>query len=166
MRLPSCRVHESESELALAPSSRNQSRSFSRHQASPELKSRAQQIADLKRSANVSTSPANAAPGDATDPYDLLVIGGGATGAGVALDAATRGLRVAVVERDDFGSGTSSKSAKLVRGGVRYLKKAVWKLDYNQHKLVREALRERSYFLETAPHLSQWIPIMIPVDKW
>ena len=65
-------------------------------------------------------------------PYDLLIIGSGATGSGIALDAATRGLRVAVVERDDFGSGTSSKSTKLVHGGVRYLEKAIWELDYNQ----------------------------------
>ena len=66
------------------------------------------------------------------DGYDLLVIGGGATGCGIALDAATRGLKVAMVERDDFSSGTSSKSTKLVHGGVRYLEKAVWELDYNQ----------------------------------
>ena len=66
-------------------------------------------------------------------PYDLLIIGGGATGSGIALDAVTRGLRVAVVERDDFASGTSSKSTKLVHGGVRYLEKAVWDLDYNQY---------------------------------
>ena len=66
------------------------------------------------------------------EEYDLLVIGGGATGSGIALDAATRGLKVAVVERDDFSSGTSSKSTKLVHGGVRYLEKAVWELDYNQ----------------------------------
>ena len=68
----------------------------------------------------------------AEEPYDLLVIGGGATGAGIALDAATRGLRVALVERGDFASGTSSKSTKLVHGGVRYLEKAVWELDYSQ----------------------------------
>ena len=67
------------------------------------------------------------------EPYDLLVIGGGATGSGIALDAATRGLKVALVERDDFASGTSSKSTKLVHGGVRYLEKAVWELDYNQY---------------------------------
>lgn len=67
------------------------------------------------------------------EPYDLLVIGAGATGSGIALDAATRGLRVAVVERDDFASGTSSKSTKLVHGGVRYLEKAFWELDYNQY---------------------------------
>jgi glycerol-3-phosphate dehydrogenase len=70
---------------------------------------------------------------DNDEPYDLLVIGCGATGAGIALDAATRGLRVAVVERDDFSAGTSSKSTKLVHGGVRYLEKAVWELDYSQY---------------------------------
>jgi glycerol-3-phosphate dehydrogenase len=100
------------------------------------------------------------------DIYDLLVIGAGATGAGIALDAATRGLKVAIVERDDFASGTSSKSTKLVHGGVRYLEKAVWELDYNQYALVKEALRERKYFLDTAPHLSSWLPIMLPLDKW
>ena len=100
------------------------------------------------------------------EPYDLLVIGGGATGTGIALDAATRGLKVALVERDDFASGTSSKSTKLVHGGVRYLEKAVWELDINQYNLVKEALRERSYFLHTAPHLSSWLPIMIPLQKW
>ncbi len=100
------------------------------------------------------------------EPYDLLVIGGGATGSGIALDAVTRGLKVALVERDDFASGTSSKSTKLVHGGVRYLEKAVWELDYNQYALVKEALRERKYFLDTAPHLSMWLPIMIPLQKW
>lgn len=100
------------------------------------------------------------------ETYDLLVIGGGATGSGIALDAATRGLKVVLVERDDFASGTSSKSTKLVHGGVRYLEKAVWELDYNQYALVKEALRERKYFLDTAPHLSMWLPIMIPLQKW
>jgi len=94
----------------------------------PQVKSRDEQIADLKRSAG-----ANSTSGSGIDePYDLLVIGGGATGTGIALDAATRGLKVALVERDDFSSGTSSKSTKLVHGGVRYLEKAVWNLDYNQ----------------------------------
>ncbi|OJJ94614.1 hypothetical protein ASPACDRAFT_48652 [Aspergillus aculeatus ATCC 16872] len=122
----------------------------------PRIKSRLEQIEDLKRSAK----------GDTSEEYDLLVIGGGATGSGIALDAATRGLKVAIVERDDFSSGTSSKSTKLVHGGVRYLEKAVWELDYNQYALVREALRERKYFLNTAPHLSSWLPIMVPVQKW
>ncbi|EPS31873.1 Glycerol-3-phosphate dehydrogenase [Penicillium oxalicum] len=119
----------------------------------PSIKGRIDQIKDLKRS-------------QTEEPYDLLVIGGGATGSGIALDAATRGLRVAVVERDDFSAGTSSKSTKLVHGGVRYLEKAFWELDYNQYALVKEALRERKYFLNTAPHLSQWLPIMVPVQKW
>ncbi|KAG9496978.1 hypothetical protein J7337_011767 [Fusarium musae] len=74
--------------------------------------------------------------------------------------------KVAIVERDDFSSGTSSKSTKLVHGGVRYLEKAVWNLDYNQYLLVKEALKERKYFLQTAPHLSSWLPIMLPLDKW
>lgn len=71
-------------------------------------------------------------PNHDQQPYDLLIIGGGATGTGIALDAVTRGLKVALVERDDFSSGTSSKSTKLVHGGVRYLEKAVWELDYSQ----------------------------------
>jgi glycerol-3-phosphate dehydrogenase len=113
----------------------------------PKAKSRAEQIADLKRSGaqrQASTEKSRGliswlgggAEGDAQiddgEPYDLLIIGAGATGSGIALDAATRGLKVAVVERDDFSSGTSSKSTKLVHGGVRYLEKAVWELDYNQ----------------------------------
>ncbi|MBW0479876.1 hypothetical protein O181_019591 [Austropuccinia psidii MF-1] len=103
---------------------------------------------------------------DLSNEYDLLVIGGGATGAGVALDAASRGLKVALVERDDFSSGTSSKSTKLVHGGVRYLQKAVFNLDYEQYKLVKEALHERKTFLHIAPHLSIHLPIMLPVYKW
>ena len=66
------------------------------------------------------------------DVFDLLIVGGGATGAGTALDAASRGLKVACVERDDFASGTSSKSTKLVHGGVRYLQKAIFELDYGE----------------------------------
>ncbi|KAH8685458.1 FAD dependent oxidoreductase-domain-containing protein [Tricladium varicosporioides] len=138
----------------------------------PKVKTRDEQIADLKRSGGSKGSITHLLKGDEAtsqnegDIYDLLVIGAGATGAGIALDAATRGLKVAVVERDDFSSGTSSKSTKLVHGGVRYLEKAVWELDYNQYKLVREALRERKYFLDTAPHLSMWLPIMLPLNKW
>ena len=136
----------------------------------PKVKTRAEQIADLKRSGakgSITTLFQNGEAGAAEeDIYDLLIIGAGATGAGVALDAATRGLKVAVVERDDFSSGTSSKSTKLVHGGVRYLEKAFWELDYNQYALVKEALRERKYFLTTAPHLSSWLPIMLPLDKW
>ncbi|KZT65822.1 DAO-domain-containing protein [Daedalea quercina L-15889] len=105
--------------------------------------------------------------GDAyPEEFDLLIVGGGATGAGVAVDAASRGLKVALVERDDFSSGTSSKSTKLVHGGVRYLQKAVMELDYEQYKLVREALHERRIFLQTAPYLSAMLPIMLPIYKY
>lgn len=117
----------------------------------PLVKSRDEQVADLKRSGGVknalektkgvlgsfSGSAEGKASQDQSEPYDLLVIGGGATGTGIALDAATRGLKVALVERDDFASGTSSKSTKLVHGGVRYLEKAVWELDYNQWARLR-----------------------------
>jgi len=120
----------------------------------PHIKSRLEQIADLKKHASDDNT------------YDLLVIGGGATGTGIALDAVTRGLKVALVEREDFSSGTSSKSTKLVHGGVRYLEKAVWNLDYSQYELVKEALRERKNFLYTAPHLSSWLPIMLPLQNW
>ncbi|ROW04110.1 hypothetical protein VSDG_00709 [Cytospora chrysosperma] len=126
--------------------------------AFPRLKSRLEQLQDLKKPGSVTA--------DKGEEFDILVVGGGATGTGVALDAATRGLKVAMVERDDFASGTSSKSTKLVHGGVRYLEKAVWNLDYSQYQLVREALKERKYFLQTAPHLSEWLPIMLPLDKW
>ncbi len=71
--------------------------------------------------------------------FDLLIVGGGATGAGVAVDAASRGLKVACVEREDFASGTSSKSTKLVHGGVRYLQKAIFELDYGGSAALRAA---------------------------
>ena len=97
--------------------------------------------------------------------YDVLVIGGGATGTGCALDAATRGLKTAMVESDDFSSGTSSRSTKLIHGGVRYLQKAIMRLDYEQYKMVKEALHERGNLLDIAPHLSFPLPIMLPVYK-
>lgn len=90
------------------------------------------------------------------DHFDVVVIGGGITGAGVALDAASRGLRVALVERDDFASGTSSKSSKLVHGGLRYLQQG-------DVRLVYEALRERKRLRRNAPHLVHVLPFMIPI---
>ena len=98
--------------------------------------------------------------------FDVLVIGGGATGAGVCLDAATRGLRTAMVEADDFSSGTSSRSTKLIHGGVRYLQQAFMKLDYKQYQMVKEALDERSNLLKIAPHLAYALPIMLPIYHW
>ncbi|XP_050553182.1 glycerol-3-phosphate dehydrogenase, mitochondrial isoform X3 [Spodoptera frugiperda] len=98
--------------------------------------------------------------------FDILIIGGGATGVGCALDACTRGLRTALVEADDFASGTSSRSTKLIHGGVRYLQKAIMQLDYDQYKMVKEALHERANMLEVAPHLTRPLPILLPVYKW
>ncbi len=80
--------------------------------------------------------------------FDLLIIGGGATGCGIALDAATRGLKVALVEKNDFSEGTSSRSTKLVHGGVRYLEMAVKKLDRVQYNLVKDGLHERGLLLK------------------
>ncbi|XP_047737218.1 glycerol-3-phosphate dehydrogenase, mitochondrial [Hyalella azteca] len=100
------------------------------------------------------------------EEFDVLVVGGGATGCGCALDAASRGLRTALVEREDFSSGTSSRSTKLIHGGVRYLQKAILGLDLEQYKMVKEALHERANLLDIAPHLSYPLPIMLPVYKW
>ncbi|GJQ12781.1 hypothetical protein GpartN1_g4572.t1 [Galdieria partita] len=97
---------------------------------------------------------------------DILVIGGGATGSGVALDAALRGLSVGLVERDDFASGTSSRSTKLIHGGVRYLEKAFFNLDPKQLGLVFEALHERAIMLKQAPHLTHPLPTILPCYQW
>ncbi|KAF5180943.1 Glycerol-3-phosphate dehydrogenase [Thalictrum thalictroides] len=99
-------------------------------------------------------------------PLDVLVIGGGATGSGVALDAATRGLNVGLVEKDDFSSGTSSRSTKLLHGGVRYLEKAFFNLDYGQLKLVFHALEERNRVIQNAPHMCHPLPTMTPCFTW
>ena len=92
----------------------------------------------------------------ASDTFDVLVIGGGITGSGVALDAITRGLSTALVERDDFASGTSSKSSKLIHGGLRYLQQG-------DIRLVYEALRERKRLHRNASHLVHVLPFMIPI---
>jgi glycerol-3-phosphate dehydrogenase len=90
------------------------------------------------------------------EQFDLLVIGGGVTGAGVALDAASRGLRTALVEKGDFASGTSSRSSKLVHGGLRYLQQ-------REFRLVYESLAERQRLLRNAPHLVTRLPFLIPL---
>jgi glycerol-3-phosphate dehydrogenase len=92
----------------------------------------------------------------ADETFDVLVVGGGITGTGVALDAASRGLRTALVERDDFASGTSSKSSKLIHGGLRYLQQG-------EVALVYEALAERQRLRRNAPHLVRVLPFMIPI---
>lgn len=101
-----------------------------------------------------------------TPKFDMLIIGGGATGTGTAVDAATRGLNVCLLEKTDFAAGTSSKSTKMAHGGVRYLEKAIFQLSKAQLDLVIEALNERGNMLRTAPHLCSVLPIMIPVYKW
>ena len=90
------------------------------------------------------------------DAFDLVIVGGGITGAGALLDAAARGLRVALVERADFASGTSSRSSKLVHGGLRYL-------DQREFVLVYEALAERQILLKNAPHLVETQPFLFPL---
>jgi glycerol-3-phosphate dehydrogenase len=98
--------------------------------------------------------------------FDLLIVGGGATGCGIAVDAASRGLKVALVEKHDFAEGTSSKSTKLVHGGVRYLEMAVKRCDRAQYHLVKEALFERGIFLKNAPHLAHRLPLVTPLYSW
>jgi glycerol-3-phosphate dehydrogenase len=95
----------------------------------------------------------------ANEPLDVLVVGGGIVGSGSALDAATRGLRVGLVERDDIAIGTSSRSSRLIHGGLRYL-------EQYQFGLVREALRERSRVLYLAPHLVSMQPLLFPLFGW
>jgi glycerol-3-phosphate dehydrogenase len=90
------------------------------------------------------------------DTFDVVIVGGGVTGCGIALDAAARGLTVALLERDDFAAGTSSKSSKLIHGGLRYLQ-------HGDVRLVYEALRERQRLLRNAPHLVTVLPFLIPV---
>ena len=91
--------------------------------------------------------------------WDLIVIGGGATGLGVALDAAARGFAVALIEAEDFAKGTSSRATKLVHGGVRYLAQG-------NVSLVREALHERATLLANAPHLAQPLAFVLPAYRW
>src|SRR5208283_4313254 len=94
-----------------------------------------------------------------TKPWDIVIIGGGATGAGIAVDGATRGFDVLLLEREDFGKATSSRSTKLVHGGVRYL-------EQGNISLVMEALRERGLLLGNAPHLVHDRAFVVPNYDW
>src|SRR5579864_855954 len=89
---------------------------------------------------------------------DLLIVGGGITGAGIARDAALRGLRVALIEKGDLARGTSSASSKLIHGGLRYLEQL-------ELGLVREGTRERSVLMKLAPHLARPLPFIFPIYK-
>src|SRR6266700_816753 len=90
-----------------------------------------------------------------SEPWDMIVVGGGATGVGVAIDAASRGYDVLLLEQSDFGKGTSSRSTKLVHGGVRYL-------EQGNIGLVMEALKERGLLLQNAPHLVSDLAFIVP----
>ena len=92
---------------------------------------------------------------DENKTWDMLIIGGGATGLGAALDAASRGFSTILIEADDFAKGTSSRSTKLIHGGVRYL-------EQGNLKLVREALKERGWLLKNAPDFTQKMGFVIP----
>ena len=92
------------------------------------------------------------------DRFDVLIIGGGATGLGIAVDAVTRGYRTALVEACDFAQATSSRATKLVHGGVRYLASG-------QFHLVYEALRERATMMRIAPHLIRPLPFVLPAFR-
>lgn len=94
-----------------------------------------------------------------TEPWDIAVVGGGATGVGIAVDAASRGYRVVLLEQSDFGKGTSSRSTKLVHGGVRYLQQG-------NVSLVMEALKERGLLLQNAPHLVHDLQFIVPNYAW
>ena len=95
---------------------------------------------------------------DRTEPWDMIVIGGGATGIGIAMDAAVRGLSVLLLEQSDFGKGTSSRSTKLIHGGVRYLKQG-------NVSLVRDSLRERARLQQNAPHLVTDLAFLVPCQS-
>ena len=94
-----------------------------------------------------------------SEPWDMVIIGGGATGVGIAVDAASRGYDVLLLEQSDFGKGTSSRSTKLVHGGVRYL-------EQGNLSLVMEALKERGLLRQNAPHLVRDLGFVVPNYDW
>jgi hypothetical protein len=115
------------------------------------------------------------------EEFDLLIIGGGATGSGAALEAASRGMKVCCVEREDFASGTSSRSTKLLWGGSRYLVQAFVSLlsknlitspvqtvqkFYHEFRMVMHCHKERNFMLKNQPHLTWWVPIAVPLKHW
>ena len=99
--------------------------------------------------------------------FDVCIIGGGATGAGCALDAQLRGLRTCLIEANDFASSSSSASTKMVHGGIRYLQQAVTHLDAGEFKVVRRALNERASMMRNAPYLTRTLDFLIPCySRW
>ncbi len=102
----------------------------------------------------------------ATTEFDICIIGAGASGAGCALDAALRGYRVLLIDKTDFAAETSSKSTKLIHGGVRYLEQAFKNFDFAQLRQVRHGLEERHNLLNNAPHLARPLALITPVFSW
>jgi glycerol-3-phosphate dehydrogenase len=98
--------------------------------------------------------------------FDVCVIGGGATGSGCALDSQLRGLSTVLIEAGDFASATSSRSTKLIHGGIRYLQEAVTDMDPGQYKVVKQALRERRFMLDNAPFLAHPMEFLVPCYSW
>jgi len=134
------------------------------------LPTRSEQITKLKQASNKDQQP-----------FDVIVVGGGATGCGAALDAQTRGLSTALIERADFGNETSARSTKLIWAGIRYIATAIAGLlrfrnlsrpidavsDFTgEFKMVLGAHKERRVMLENNPHLTNWVPIAIPMTSW
>jgi len=101
-----------------------------------------------------------------TEKFDICIIGAGATGAGIALDATLRGLKVLLIDKCDFAGQTSSKSTKLIHGGVRYLEQAFKKLDKEQFLMVKKSLYERDTLIKNAPHLTRKLPLLTPCYSW
>ena len=102
----------------------------------------------------------------ANQEFDVCILGGGATGAGCGLDAQLRGLKTVILEANDFASGTSSTSTKLIHGGVRYLEQAVKEFDVAEYRVVRRALQERIRMLHNGPHLSRTMEFVVPCFDW
>lgn len=100
------------------------------------------------------------------ETFDICIIGGGASGAGCALDAALRGFKVALIEKEDFAAESSSKSTKLIHGGVRYLEQAFKNLDFAQLRQVKHGLEERHTVIRNAPHLAHPLALITPVFSW
>ena len=100
------------------------------------------------------------------EKVDIVIIGGGCVGGGIALDATLRGYSVILLEKNDFASGASSKSSKLVHGGIRYLEKAIKQMDKAQYDLVKEGIKERSIFLKNASNIAKKLKINIPIYSY
>ena len=124
-----------------------------RAKISPKLKTRTEHLQHLK---------------DPAAQFDILVIGGGCNGTGVVLDAASRGLKCAVIDSYDFAAGTSSKSTKLAHGGIRYFQQMCYLQGdpIESYNLLKETLGERNYFLQAAPYLVKEVKLLVPTSSF